>query len=339
MANEQRTVKGRNGRREKGLRIRNLLGFITDSLCKFHPETAERGVVLERLAIKGPVRAAPAKAAAAGAFTIQHLWRMTLWGATAAGALLIAVLTTQGDTGSQRMATLLSEPGKRQVAAQPFDPQAETRKLGEAVRGLTIENSQIESRLAAIEQNVDDVTGSITKQIDEVKKQAANTWPADAKPGPITPAIVASIVSPPIETPSAFGAPLPPPPAPPATQAPSDVTGSVTRPAEVAKPVEAAKPADVDKSTEYGVDVGGALSVDVLRARWLGIRSAHRRLFDGLTPTVELHQIPKSNRVELRLVVGPLDNSEAAAQLCAALAAYRLLCQPTAFDRSHIALQ
>jgi hypothetical protein len=281
-------------------------------------------VVLEKVAIKAPVRAAPAKAAAAGAFTIQHLWRLTLWGATAAGALLIAVLTTRGDTGSQRMATLLSEPGKRQVAAQPFDPQAETRKLAETVRALTIENVQLESRLAAVEQNVNDVTGSITKQIDEVKKRAANTWPADVKPGPITPAIVASIITPPIETPNAFSAPLPPPPAPltsPATQSPGDTTGSIAKPAE------------------YGVDVGSALSIDVLRARWLGIRSAHRHLFEGLTPTVELHQIPRSNRVELRLVVGPLDNSEAAAQLCAALAAYRLLCQPATFDSSHIALQ
>jgi hypothetical protein len=285
--------------------------------------------VQEKLAIKAPVRTAPAKAAAAGAFTIQHLWRMMLWGATAAGALLVAVLTTRGDTGSQRMATLFSEPGKRQVAALPFDPQAETRKLAETVRDLTIENGQLESRLAAIEQNVNDVTGSITKQIDEVKKRAANTWPADAKPGPITPEIVASIISPPIETPSAFGTPSPPPPAPltsPATQSPGDTTGSIAKPAEY-------------KPAEYGVDVGGALSIEVLRARWLGIRSAHRHLFEGLTPTVELHQIPKSNRVELRLVVGPLDNSEAAAQLCAALAAYRLLCQPAAFDSSHIALQ
>jgi hypothetical protein len=287
-------------------------------------------VVLEKVAIKGPVRAAPAKAAAAGAFTTQHLWRMTLWGTTAAGALLVAVLTTYGDTGSQRMATLLSEPGKRQVAAQLFDPQAETRKLAEAVRGLTIENGQLETRLSAIEQNVDDVTGSITRQIDEVKKQAANTWPADAKPGPITPAIVASIISPPVETP--FGAPLPPPPpAPPtssATQSQGDTTGDTT--GSIAKPA---------KPNEYGVDVGGALSVDTLRARWLGIRSAHRHLFEGLTPTVELHQVPKSNRVELRLVVGPLDNSEAAAELCAALAPYRLLCQPAPFDSSHIALQ
>jgi hypothetical protein len=278
-------------------------------------------VVLEKLAIKQPVRARPTKTAATGTFTIQHLWRMTLWGATTAGALLIAVLTTRSDPGSQRMATIFSEPGARQIAARPFDSQAETRKLAETVRSLTIENGQLESRVAAIEQNVNDITGSITKQIDEVKKKAANTWPADAKVEPITPAIVASMISP-IVTPSPFGAPLPPPPpTSPAAQSPGDVTGSVAHLAE------------------YGVDVGSALSIDVLRARWLGIRSAHRHLFDGLTPTVVLHQIAKSNRVELRLVAGPLDTSEAAAELCAALAAYRLLCQPVAFESPHIALQ
>lgn len=280
-------------------------------------------MVLDKLAIKRPAQGPPPKAAAAGAFTLAHLWRMTLWGATAAGALLFAVLTTRSDAGSQRIATIFSEPGTKQVAAHPFDPQAETHKLAENVRGLTIENGELESRVAAIEQNVNDITGSITKQIDEVKKEAANNWPADAKIGPITPAIVASITSPSV-IPSPFGAPLPPPPlTQPAAQSPppGDVTGSVPNPAE------------------YGVDVGSALSVDVLRARWLGIRSAHRHLFEGLTPTVVLHQMPRTNRIELRLVVGPLENSEAAAQLCAALAVYRLVCQPVPFDSSHIALQ
>ncbi len=284
-------------------------------------------MVLKNPAIKGPVQAPPPKAAMARAFTISHLWRMALWGATAAGALLIAVLTTRSDPGSQRMATLISEPGKNHVAARPFDAQAETRKLAESVRSLTIKNGQLESRLAVIEQNVNDVTGSITKQINEVRREAANTWPADAKPEPITPAVVTSMMSP-METPSPFGAPLPPPPrTSPATQSPGDITGSVASAAPAAKP------------GAYGVDVGSALSIDVLRARWLGIRSAHWHLFEGLTPTVVLHQMARSNRVELRLVVGPLDSSDAAAQLCAALAAYRLLCQPTAFDSSHIALQ
>jgi hypothetical protein len=61
-------------------------------------------------------------------------------------------------------------------------------------------------------------------------------------------------------------------------------------------------------------------------------------LFDGLTPTAMLREIPHTNRVELRLVVGPLADAETAKKLCASLAPFRLFCQPTVFDRQHAAL-
>jgi hypothetical protein len=281
-------------------------------------------VVVKKLAIRQSVQAAPHRPAAKRPFTILHLWRMTLWGTTAATALLVAVLTTRSEPGSQRMAALFSANGssEAQVATGPLDPQAQTRKLADAVRGLTRENSEFKSRLAAVEQNVNDITGSVAKQIATVKAETANTWPGDAKPEPITPAIIASIVTPAESASSGLGAPFPSPP----------LTAPATQPAGEAEN-SAASPAS------YGVDVGGALSIDVLRARWLGIRSAHRHLFEGLTPTVVLRQIGKTNRAELRLVVGPLDSSEAAAHLCAVLAPYRLFCQPTAFDSQHIALQ
>jgi hypothetical protein len=89
---------------------------------------------------------------------------------------------------------------------------------------------------------------------------------------------------------------------------------------------------------QYGVDIGSAVSIQVLRARWLGIRSAHAQLFDGLMPVVMLREV-HTGRVELRLVVGPLANAEAAAELCTALAPYRLSCQPTLFNGQHVALQ
>ena len=74
-------------------------------------------------------------------------------------------------------------------------------------------------------------------------------------------------------------------------------------PAPAAPPPHAAAPAAV---AHYGVDIGSAVSIQVLRAHWLGIRSAHAQLFEGLTPVVKLHEVPHTGRVELRLVVGPL---------------------------------
>lgn len=280
-------------------------------------------MVVHRQDKKQPAPAAPPRATAARAVATQHLWRPIVWGMTTAGALFIAVLTTRSEPGSQRMAALFSEQriSTEKIAARPFDVQTETRRLAEAVHSLTAENGELESRLAAVEQNVSDITGSVARQIAAVKKEAAETWPADRKPEPITSALIASIISP-IETPSAFGVPLPSPPlTSPAASASADAGGSAATPAE------------------YGVDVGSALSIEVLHARWLGIRSAHRHLFEGLTPTVVLRQVARSNRVELHLVVGPLDSSEAAAQLCAELTFYHLVCQPVAFDNSHIALQ
>ncbi|HTV36826.1 MAG TPA: hypothetical protein VMF12_10385 [Xanthobacteraceae bacterium] len=255
-------------------------------------------------------------------FTMRHLWRTTLWGVTAASALLLAVLSTRSEVGSERLAAVFSGGrGGTQMAARPFDPQAETRKLASAVQNLSAENTQLRSRLAALEHNMDDVTGSITRQIEAVKAETTPPWPANATPEPVTPAVVASIVSPAVPSPAGLAAPVPLPPAVTPAAMPTEATSSAT------------------SSNEYGVDVGSALSIEVLRARWLGIRSAHLQLFAGLTPTVTLREIPRTNRSELRLVVGPLPTSTAAAQICAALAPYRLFCQPTPFDRQHVVLQ
>ena len=263
---------------------------------------------------------------------MQGLWRMALWGATAASALLIAVLTTRSEVGSQRVAIVLSSlrvnslvrPGQAttQIAARPFEAQAETRRLSEAVRGLAADSDRLKSRLAAVEHNMDDITGSITRQIEEAKAGTASPWPEAAPPVPATPAVIASVVAPVAPPPTGLAAPLPQNPlTPAAAQPPADATAPAAQP------------------TEYGVDIGSALSIQALRARWLGMRSAHPQLFEGLAPTVTLREIPRSKQVELRLVVGPLANAEAAAQLCASLAPYRLFCQPTIFDRRHLALQ
>lgn len=253
--------------------------------------------------------------------TMRHLWRMTLWGMTAAGTLLLAVLSTRSEVGSERIAAAFPSLHGHSQVAQAFDAQAETRRLAAAVNDLTAQNAELKSRLASVERNVDDVTGSVTRQIEAAKAETAPPWPTDAAPEPVTPATVATIVNPTVPPPAGFAAPLPLPP----SVMPAAASPEATPPAAGAR--------------EYAVDVGSALSVEALRARWLGLHSAHLQLFAGLTPTVARRDIPQTNRSELRLVVGPLPSSAAAAQLCAALAPYRLFCRPTLFDRQHVVLQ
>jgi hypothetical protein len=230
--------------------------------------------------------------------TMHGLWRLVVWGSTAATALLIAVLSSRGVVGSQRAAVAASTLGSGTVAivqpvqtpppavARAFDAQAaETKKLAETVRDLAADNDELKSRLTLVEHSVDDVTGSIARQAK------ATPWPEDGPPVPTTPAAIAAVLAPAL--------PLP---------------------------------------MEYGVDIGSAVSIQALRARWAGIRSAHPQLFDGLAPTISLSEMPPSNRPELRLVVGPLASADAAARLCTTLERFRLTCQPTIFAGRHLAL-
>jgi hypothetical protein len=239
--------------------------------------------------------------AAAVPVTMRGLWRLVVWGSTAATALLIAVMSSRGVVGSQRAAVAASTfggatvavvqplqpaPTPQQPAARPFDAQAETKKLADAVRDLSADNDELKSRLAVVEHSVDDVTGSIARQA-----KATPPWPDSGPPVPATPAAIAAVVAPAL--------PLP---------------------------------------MEYGVDIGSAVSIQALRARWAGIRSAHPQLFDGLAPTISLSELPPSNRPELRLVIGPLASADAAAKLCKTLERFRLTCQPTIFAGRHLAL-
>jgi hypothetical protein len=239
--------------------------------------------------------------AAAVPVTMRGLWRLVVWGSTAATALLIAVMSSRGVVGSQRAAVAASTlggatvavvqplqpaPTPQQPAARPFDAQAETKKLAEAVRDLSADNDELKSRLAVVEHSVDDVTGSIARQA-----KATPPWPDSGPPVPATPAAIAAVVAPAL--------PLP---------------------------------------MEYGVDIGSAVSIQALRARWAGIRSAHPQLFDGLAPTIALGGTQQSNRPELRLVIGPIASADAAAKLCKTLEHFRLTCQPTIFAGRHLAL-
>ena len=239
--------------------------------------------------------------AAAVPVTMHGLWRLVVWGSTAVTALLIAVLSSRGVVGSQRAAVAASTlggatvavvqplqpaPTPQQPAARPFDAQAETKKLADAVRDLTADNDELKSRLAVVEHSVDDVTGSIERQA-----KATPPWPDSGPPVPATPAAIAAVIAPAL--------PLP---------------------------------------MEYGVDIGSAVSIQALRARWAGIRSAHPQLFDGLAPTISLSELPPSHRPELRLVLGPLASAGAAAKLCTTLERFRLTCQPTIFAGRHLAL-
>ncbi len=292
-------------------------------------------VVVKKQAGMLSARAAPKQQPAAKAFakpfTMRHLWRMTLWATTAACALLVAVLASRSEVGTDRIASVFPSGYHRAAApapTPPFDARAETRRLADAIRDLGAENAQLRAQLAAVQQNLGDITGSVTKQLAAVKAAAASPWPANAKPEPITASDIASIMAP------AAGLDAPAPSQPQSSPA-TPQGSSEPQASEDLPPISP----PVTKPREYGVDIGIAPSLQMLHARWLGIRSAHPQLFQGLTPTVTLRETPKTKRVELHLIAGPLASSEAAARLCLELAPYRLYCHPTILGPDRVALQ
>ncbi len=274
----------------------------------------------DRSVIQPPTATLPRPAPKKRRFTMRHLWRMTLWGTAAAATLVAAVLASRSEIGSQRLAaafpSLGGHAGTRVAAARPFDARAETRRLAAAVHDLTAENERLTARLAKIERSMDDITGSISRQIEAAKARSASAGAADVPPVPETQATAGSTVPP---GPGPLSSGLAVPPESPPSSAQPDSPGAA--------------------ASEYGVDIGSALSIQALRARWLGIRSAHLPLFERLQPTVMLDESAQSKRLELRLVVGPLASVEAAKRLCAALAPYRLFCRPTTFDRRQLVLR
>jgi hypothetical protein len=104
---------------------------------------------------------AAAKMVTQPAFTMQSLCRIALWGTTAATALLVAILTSWSDAGSQRIATT---PGATRGAPRQFDAESAARQLTQAVRGLTEDRDRLIARLAALEHSLGDITSAGTQQ-------------------------------------------------------------------------------------------------------------------------------------------------------------------------------
>jgi hypothetical protein len=265
----------------------------------------------------------PRKGDAPKAFTLAKLRRLTVWGMTSAAALLVVVMASRSETGVQRIGLLVHGEQKQ---ARLFDAQAETQRLGEALRSLTADQTQLKSRLNAVEHDMTDVTGSISKEIeatDAVRRAAATAGPTTmttaAASVALEPAPAPAATFPPAPAPLPVG---PAPPSLPATASASDLHMAVLPP-----------------GTEYAVDIGSGLTIEALRARWLSIYSAHPMLFGGLKPIVGIKEVAHGSRVELRLLVGPLAQPAAANELCASLSQFGMFCQPTIYDGQRLALR
>lgn len=92
--------------------------------------------------------------------------------------------------------------------------------------------------------------------------------------------------------------------------------------------------------TEFGVDVGGANSVNGLRALWRGLlKSRANAPLTALRPIIVIKESSSGLGMQLRLVAGPLGDAAAAAKICATLIENDRTCETTIFDGQRLAMK
>ena len=213
--------------------------------------------------------------------------------------------------------------------------------MAEAVRTLAADRDQALSRIAALERDLDDATGAIKHDRSPCSAIAA-ALAAAAEPiscshaqdrrahdgrahdnrchdtAPMTEAAVT--------------------PAPP----PASQQSVASDPTPMAAPVPTIMRRPRPKWCQWsapaatgpglGVDIGGAGNYEGLRTLWRSTKNNDPALLEELYPVVAVRENGKTHGAELRLVIGPLDDAESAARLCATLAAAHHYCQPVAFE-------
>ena len=242
-------------------------------------------------------------------FGLRDLFRLAVWGVSAACALFVALYTATTEIGRDRLFVAFAEIHEvlMPTGVKPIRPldAREGRRLAETVRSLAADRDRLLARIATLEQSLDGITGSIAR----VEKAARTASPS---PGPNVPA------------PSVAPAPSAAPAEPPPTRTPDeDLTSSIPMPLQPG--ASAGKP-------EFGLDLGSATTVEFLRTAWTAALRRHGPLLEGLRPVVQMRERPRPGGMELRLIAGPVPNAAAAARLCVSMRAAGAICAPAVLD-------
>jgi hypothetical protein len=103
---------------------------------------------------------------------------------------------------------------------------------------------------------------------------------------------------------------------------------------------QAAAPPQAVQRTEFGVDVGGANSLNGLRALWRGLLTSRSTAsLTTLRPIIVVKENNTGLGMQLRLVAGPLNDAAAAAKICAALMESQRTCETAVFDGQRLAMK
>jgi len=247
------------------------------------------------------------------------------WGVATAVALSVLALTSQTQTATDRLRSIfaVSEPsGVAQMPPRIAQLELETQMLTEQVRALNADRDRLAGRIAVLQSSVDDMTGAI-------KRQAAATAAVLAARA----AAPASQTQPSIAPPVAGATPVA---AAPEAKTDLVITSSVPLPpARAAAAQAAAGPEPAASTSEFGLDLGAASTLDGVQQRWTTVKANFGPLLSNLHPLAAPER--RQGKTGYRLVVGPLPNSPAATGLCAHFNAAHTPCRAVKFEGEQIA--
>ena len=261
------------------------------------------------------------------------MWRASLWGGAASIALAAAVLMTQTDLGAQRLQMVFSgQPAPKPMTQADFVPRSdaealkrETMRLEAQVRELAADREKLNARIATLETSLSDMTGSIKRELATVAAKPVAPAPVIGAPPTAPPARLEPVAPPEAK----------PEPKPEAAATP-DGQPQLAPPLGEAVPLPPMRIAAA-AAGDIGIDLGGARSMEIMQARWAAVKANFGPLLTGLQPLVVQDQRP--NVIPYRLIVGPLPNAAAAAQVCARFAASKVTCRTTKFAGEPLAFQ
>src|SRR5215468_8007270 len=105
---------------------------------------------------------------------MRPLLRLGIWGICTIAALAAAVIAGRSEAGSERaeaaLAVLRSAPMDflshplSALPARPTEAEAEAQRLAEMVRTLTADRDELAARVATLERNISDLTGSVGRE-------------------------------------------------------------------------------------------------------------------------------------------------------------------------------
>jgi hypothetical protein len=306
----------------------------------------------------------------------RSMWRLGSWGVGAVAALVVAILAARMPATMQREQLAAAEVARQtqQVQWVAQESQKQTRQLSAAVETLNSDRDRLYTRLTVLEQGLDSVTGALARRAEPAappSSSAASAASVDAmaghaavpitesKPEPASPPKVAPVAT---IVPASPGAKPDEKTTETAKIEPGNAEASKT---EKSKPA-AAKPAPsempqspaatgalsaVDPAvqdgpdsaavarTEFGVDLGGATSVEGLRALWRGALKSSGQHLGKLQPIIMIRERNDGTGLQLRLVAGPLSDAAAAARICATLLTEsNRACETSVYDGQRLAL-